>query len=183
MKLISMPNSFRADDDSTLMFSDHDSVTLPDTLPAVRVGHICLVKGRTEQLAVASLSHLRSVRCGTRGVPAGGRGAGWSSASVFSVYRYQTSGADGDHAVIGCMSGLGPRLFVVDQLESGATFATLAATLSETVLWDVCSAIVGTCDESFKQGQNNERTVLFQAFAEGRMKRRKGPDGIRVTVK
>ncbi len=182
MKLIPMPNSFRADDDSTLVFSNRDSVAIPDTLPAVRVGHICLVKGRTEQLAAVSLNHLRSVRCGIRGVPVDGRGAGWSSSMVFSVYRYQPSQTSEDRAVIACMSGLGPRLFIVDQLESGATFSTLAATLSEYALWDVCNAIVGTCDESFNQGQGHERKVLFKAFAEGRVKRRKGPHGVRVTV-
>jgi hypothetical protein len=182
MKLIQMPTSFRSDDESTLVFSNRDSVALPDTLPAVRVGHICLVKARTEQLAVASLIHLRSVRCGVRGVPADGRGAGWSSSSVFSLYRYQTSHASEDRAVIASMSGLGPRLFIVDQHDSGSTFATLSATLSETILWDLCSAIVGTCDESFNQGRGDERKILFKAFAEGRVKRRKGPHGVRVTV-
>ena len=173
---------FRADDDGTITFSRSENREAPDTLRAVRVGHVWLVKGHSEPLTVNPLKHVRTVRCGARGGNAERHSSGWSSSTVFSIYTYRALYSDEKRAVIASVNGLGPRLFVVDQLESGSVFTVLASTLDETALWDVCSAIAGTSDEPFKQGEAHERSTLFRAFADGRLKRRNVQGVVKVTV-
>ena len=170
----------RADDDSTITFPGH---TAPEVLSAVRVGHVCCETTQTTALQAARLVHIRTVRCGVRARNRSTSHTGWSSNTVYSIYTYHERDAAQSRAVIASVSGLGPRLFLVDQLESGVTFRTLAITLDEPTLWDVCSAMVGTCDEAFKQGRRHMHREMCQAFADGRVTRRKGPQGITVKVK
>ena len=180
MQFILTSYGCRANDDSTIAFP---GTTAPKVLSAVRVGHVCCETTQTAALQVAWLVHVRTVRCGVR---AGNRATGhvgWSSNTVYSIYTYHDRDGTQSRAVIASVSGFGPRLFLVDQLESGITFRSLAITLDEPTLWDVCSAMVGTCDEAFKQGRRHMHREMCQAFADGRVTRRKGPQGITVKVK
>jgi hypothetical protein len=149
----------------------------PTVLNCTLIGHICLVTGKTKDIPCNELTLLKVYNCGTR-ISTKNK-VGWSSNVRFIVYMHK-SPFGREKIVIVKDCGGGPYFYVVDQLDFHATWLALSqlTNVSDAIGWDILSALTGTYDKGYEEGNKKMGTL----FLENRLKRRKRKDAYHLEI-
>jgi hypothetical protein len=134
----------------------------PRLVQAFRIGHSGLVLSPSVSVDLQELNLLAK---GFFGEARGTEGRKWTG----DAYRYAVYTTNSKHRVVIIrMDGSGTRFYLVDELEAEDTWTQLAK-LPSMLLWNLCSSVCHT----YHRGQDEAKARIFQAFADGRLKKHK----------
>lgn len=144
---------------------------LPINVMANHAGHVSLILPQAREINLADCEVIKCVEFGEA------RQAGSGSKWTGNAYRYIVAKIKEESSqpmvLVVEISGTGPHFYYIQGLDFLATIELLCKNLPEPRLWDLLHALVGTYQEAFKQGAIHTKMTYHQAFAEGRLKKRK----------
>jgi hypothetical protein len=159
--------------------------TMPTVVNAVNIGSICNdLTGLTSPVHLADLKLLAHAQYNgdTDVRPRGdGSGAGVQSSIRYAVFELPESTLYHRDLVIGCMSGFGPRFFLV-HCGHGLKDVIQLPGFTGRMLWDLCNLLVESHFHGWKIGRRHEYQRLGMAFLEGRLKKRRKRGEVRLEV-
>ena len=133
-----------------------------------------LNKGEFRNVPVASLEYMVHGHFGeARGIQ-----TRWSGDShKYGIYRNPTGLCKNGIVVIECHGG-GMVAYAFDNLVAAELWGHIAATFSPEMIWNICNQISHAC----RAARDAERNNIFQAFVDGRLKKRKRDKRVTVCI-
>lgn len=149
----------------------------PQEFACTVVGHSGIVRPATMPVPTVNLAFLGA---GLFGAPreAAEHSAGWTGDSYrFGIYAYQPRFGREDIVLLRTDGG-GFYAYIDVSLTAAEMWRHLCETCSPEMLWNVCICLIHTHDLARDHG----RQSVMQIFAEGRLKKKPGRNGVQVYI-
>jgi hypothetical protein len=150
----------------------------PQEFPCTVIGHSGILRPATMPVRTANLTFLGA---GLFGPPRGKteHSVGWTGdAYKFAVYAYQPRFGREDIVLLRTDGG-GFYAYIDVSLTASEMWRHLCETCSPEMLWNICSCVVHTHDLA----RDNGKRAIMEIFAEGRLKKKRGRNGVQVYIK
>jgi len=182
-------NGDAPDERSRIYLSGREYPTYPETIEAKRIGHICLVKDVEMAIPTQELNYEGRYRCGETPYEHGGGWVReedgkrrWAACAFFLVYSHVPDIGSKTIVIVENHGG-GTFFYYVDQLDFHDNFLRTLEAIPESAVWDILHAMIGSWHEGRQYGRDRTSREYAEAFVEGRLKKRKKGDVVRVEIK
>ena len=137
-----------------------------------------LNRGEFRHVPIAGLEFLAAGHFGEARSSRPGSTTKWTGSSHrYGIYR-NPSGLYKNGIVVLERHGGGMVGYAFDNLVAGETWDHIAANFSPEMIWNLCNQIA----HAYRTARDAERHIAYQAFAEGRLKKRRRQNKIYVEV-
>jgi hypothetical protein len=159
-------------------------VSKPTTVEAFIVGHTGIVKPISVPIPLPELEFIGAGLFGEARPCSFSSTTKWTGdAYKYGIYR-RVNRIEREQIVVLRQDGSGIHAYVAEGSSGRELWEHLCASLRQEQLWDLCHMLTGTHEKARKDASSERQGLIFRAFTEGRLVKRKirGQSTYKVTL-